>query len=152
MGRSPDHRKARGLFGLCRILRSCSCARWTDVGLYRGQHLAIEELSRSEGMTQSELAAALHVQPATMTHMVQHMQRAGLIERRPDERDHRVSRVFLTDAGRALSQPVEDVYCAIGEKALHGLTTEDCDTLMALLVRVQDNLMESGHPADSECT
>ena len=133
------------IFQLCRIIRSCSCPRWNDIGLYLGQPFVIEALSRSEGMSQSELAAVMHVQPATISHMVQHMQQAGLIERRPDDRDRRLSRVFLTDAGRALSRPVEDVCVAIGQQALDGFTAEECDTLRNLLLRVQDNMKARGN-------
>jgi len=136
------------IFRLCRILQSCSCPRWSEIGLYRGQPFVIEALCRREGMTQSELAVAMHVQPATITHMVQHMQRAGLIERQSDERDLRVSRVFLTDAGRAMAQPVEDVCRVIGEKALGGFTTEECATLHGLLLRLRDNLIEYGDPEE----
>ena len=132
------------LFQLCRVLRSCSCRRWNDIGLYRGQPFVIEALSGGEGMSQTELAAAMHVQPATMTHMVQHMQRAGLIERKLDELDRRVWRVFLTDAGRALSRPVEGVCRAVGKQALDGFTVEECDILQSLLLRVQDNLTTRG--------
>jgi len=138
-------RAARQLGQVCRLLRRHGCSLLNEIGLHQGQHFVIEAVARVEGMTQSELAAAVSVQPATMTHMLQHMERAGLIERRPDERDQRLSRVFLTDAGRAAWEQVETVWQRIGQMAFAGFADDECEMVQDLLGRVQANL------ASEEC-
>lgn len=52
--------------------------------------------------TLGELAAAEQVRPPTMTRIVAALERAGLVERRPDHDDGRVTRIAATDRGRAL--------------------------------------------------
>jgi len=53
-------------------------------------------------LTLSELAAAEQVRPPTITRLVQHLERDGLVERLPDPGDRRVTRVRATIAGRRL--------------------------------------------------
>lgn len=48
-----------------------------------------------------DLAVALGVAPATVTAVVDGLERRGLVARTRDERDRRVVRVSLTDTGRA---------------------------------------------------
>ena len=53
-------------------------------------------------LTLSELAAAEQVRPPTITRLVQHLERDGLVTRIPDPADRRVTRVRATAAGRRL--------------------------------------------------
>jgi DNA-binding MarR family transcriptional regulator len=50
---------------------------------------------------------------ATITGLIDRLQAAKLIERRPDESDRRVNRVFLTPQGSALQQPLVAVMAAL---------------------------------------
>src|SRR4029453_6361530 len=61
-------------------------------------------LGRSDGALMSEAAAALHMGAPGMSGLADRTERAGLIERRPDEVDGRASRLWLTQAGRAAPQ------------------------------------------------
>ena len=69
------------------------------LGLYRGQPPVLFELWEQEGLTQKELAVRLGVTPATITKMLQRMEKAGFIQRKQDSGDQRISRVYLTEAG-----------------------------------------------------
>ena len=84
------------------------------IGIYRGQPPVLYVLHEQEGLTQSELAARLEVAPATVTKMLQRLERAGFVQRQTDSEDQRVSRVYLTDAGRAIQ---EDVVAVLGRLA-----------------------------------
>jgi len=53
-------------------------------------------------LTLTELAVAEQVRPPTITRLVQHLERDGLVERLPDPGDRRVTRVRATAAGRRL--------------------------------------------------
>ena len=55
-------------------------------------------LWQEEGLTQTELAERLAVRPATVTNLLQRLERKGLVRRVPDADDQRVSRVFPTDS------------------------------------------------------
>jgi DNA-binding MarR family transcriptional regulator len=69
------------------------------------------------------------------------MEKAGLVERRRDTEDERVSRVYLTEAGRDMRSKVEDTFRNFEAQAFAGLSEEEVATLRALLLRVQNNLV-----------
>ncbi len=72
-----------------------------DHGLHPGQAMCLRLLSANDGITQRDLAGAMHVARPTVTKMLNSMEKAGLVRRRPDAADARLTCVELTDAGRA---------------------------------------------------
>lgn len=80
------------------------------------------------------------VEPPTATKMLQRMEHAGLIERRPDPEDARVSRVYLTEQGRALEQPVLEVLKHLEAQTVAGLSAMEQALLRRLLMQVSANL------------
>jgi DNA-binding MarR family transcriptional regulator len=124
----------------CKRLRAHVHGALDAIGLYRGQHFILHVLWENEGIMHSELAAQSCVQPATITNALQRMERAGLVERRPDEEDQRVSRVYLTDAGRSMRERAERAWREMEERAFAGLSQEEQKTLQELLVKIQNNL------------
>jgi len=113
-----------------------------EFGLFRGQPPLLFALWEKEGLTHSELAEHLHVQPATITKMIKRMERAGFVERRQDAEDQRVSRVYLTDAGRNIREAVEGVLRKLEEQTFAGFSSEECALLNRFLFRIRDNLMQ----------
>ncbi|HEU5011490.1 MAG TPA: MarR family transcriptional regulator [Roseiflexaceae bacterium] len=87
---------------VCRLHHERASVRLRALGLYRGQPSLLFRLHEQDGQTLTDLATQLGVAPATITKMTQRMERAGFLERRPDAEDQRVSRVYLTEAGRAV--------------------------------------------------
>ena len=124
----------------CKLLHARMHTALDGIGLYRGQQFALHVLWENEGITHSELAERLCVQPATVTNILKRMEEAGLVERRHDEEDQRVSRVYLTDAGRGIRGKAEKVRRELDAEAFAGLSEEERATLRELLVRVQENL------------
>ena len=68
------------------------------------------------------------------------MEKAGFVERRPDPRDERLSRVYLTSAGRDIRSSVEDVWRAFEEQAFAGLTEEELAVFRSLLLHICQNI------------
>ena len=127
----------------CRLLRRRAHALLEDVGLHCGQQFVLGLLWQREGYTHSELAQALRVRPATITNMLQRMEKAGLVTRRHDTDDQRVSRVYLTGTGRSIQRAVEGAWLDLEDQAFAGFTTEERTHLDGLLHRVQENLMQA---------
>ena len=111
-----------------------------EIGLHVGQEMVLSQLWRQDGLTPSELAGALGVEPPTVTNMLSRMQRAGLLERCRDPEDARCTRVVLTQKGRELRRPVEHRWATVEERTLAGITAEEEALLRRLLARVQSNL------------
>ena len=111
------------------------------IGLYRGQPPVLRALWDQEGLTHTELAVRLSVTPATITRMLQRMEKAGFVVRRPDAEDHRVSRVYLTATGRAIQAQVDRAIGAMDEETFAGLTAEEAVLLHGFLLRLRENLL-----------
>jgi len=133
---SIDHLLAQ----VCRLHHSRARTLLNNLGLYRGQPPVLHALWEKEGLTHSDLATRMHVKPATITKMIQRMEKAGFVERRPDAEDQRVSRVYLTDAGRAIQAEVHQVFRALEEEGFAGFTLEERVLLRRFLLQIRENL------------
>lgn len=129
------------LMRICGLSRGRMHAMWHEIGLHRGQQFVLVALWEAEGLTQSELAERLHRSPATITHMLQRMEKAGFVERRPDPKDQRVSRVYLTEAGRAIQGQVQQVWGELEGCAFAGFSDEERVALRGYLERIRDNVL-----------
>ena len=125
----------------CKLLRIRAHASLEEIGLYGGQQFVLMALWENEGITHSELAEQLHVRPATITNALKRMERTGFVERRQDTEDQRVSRVYLTDAGRNIRDAVEGVWRELEGQTFAGLSSEERALLNQFLLRIRNNLM-----------
>lgn len=128
------------LWRLIKLHRGQAHAVLDQLGLYRGQNFVLEVLWEQEGLMQSELAERTLVQPATITTSLQRMEAAGLVERRPDPHDQRVTRVYLTEGGRALQEPVRAAWRQLERRTFAGFTPEEREQLRRYLRHIIENL------------
>lgn len=110
------------------------------IGLYRGQPPVLRTLWEQEGLTHTELAERLHLTPATITKMLQRMEKTGFVTRQADATDQRVSRVYLTAAGRAIQSQVQAVWHTMEQETFAGFTQEERDILRRFLGHIRENL------------
>ncbi len=120
--------------------RSRADAAFNKLGIHTGQEMILLQLWIEEGIPQSQLAASMEVEPPTATKMLQRMERAGLIERRQDPGDARISRVYLTERGRALELPVLEVWKQLEVQTVAGLSLTEQALLHRLLMQILTNL------------
>jgi DNA-binding MarR family transcriptional regulator len=113
------------------------------LGLYRGQPPVLFTLWEHDGMTHSELAQSLEITPATITRMVQRMEKAGFVHCKPDEDDQRVSRVYLTDAGRTVRTELQAVWDRMEVENFLGFGADELVVLRGLLSRIRENLIQA---------
>ena len=134
----------------CRLLRTQAHALLGEIGLCGGQQFVLHALWAEEGITHSELAERLKVRPATVTNMLKRMEKAGLVERRQDTKDQRVSRAYLTDAGLDIRDAVEETWRELERQAFSGFSSEERDSLDQLLIRTRENLLHKAADDGSE--
>jgi DNA-binding MarR family transcriptional regulator len=113
------------------------------IGLYRGQPPLLGALWEHEGFTQTELAERLRIRPATLTRMLQRMERAGFIQRKTDHLDQRITRVYLTEAGRTVQAQVEGVWKKMEEETFGQFSPDECAMLRDFLLRMRENLLRA---------
>ena len=94
----------RAFIDALRLHRRLMVQTLADHGFHPGQAMCLRMLIANDGITQRDLARALYVAPPTLTKMLHSMEKAGLVQRRADASDARLTRVELTDPGRALEQ------------------------------------------------
>lgn len=139
---SPRKGTGHLLAPTCKLLRSRVHTRLEEVGLCRGQQFVLFVLWENEGLTHSELAEKILVRPATTTNLLKRTEKAGLVERRPDPDDQRVSRVYLTDAARSMHDAVETTWQQIDEQIFAGFSSEEWALFERFFLRIQGNLMQ----------
>ncbi|MBN1581580.1 MAG: MarR family transcriptional regulator [Anaerolineae bacterium] len=111
-----------------------------ELGLYQGQASVLYALWDQDGQTQSELTERLGRSPSTITKTVQRMEKAGFAVRRSDDSDERISRVFLTEAGREIRSAVEDVWNRLDRQIFAGFDAQELTLFQDFLLRVCQNI------------
>jgi len=128
---------------ICKLHHARAHTLLEALGLYHGQPPILFALWKEEGQTHGELATRLHVTPATVTKMLQRMEKAGFVVRRPDADDHRVSRVYLTDAGRSIRDEVEQVWHTLEDETFNGFDEQERALLRQFFLRMRQNLLQN---------
>ena len=113
----------------------------TEIGLHTGQEMLLHGLWEKEGVTQTELAEYVMIQPATVTNMLQRLEREGFVERRPDNEDQRISRVYMTEKGRdIIEEGVQEKWNQLEQESFGRLSVDERVLLRRLLLQVYQSL------------
>jgi DNA-binding MarR family transcriptional regulator len=110
------------------------------IGLHSGQESLLKSLSAEDGMSMSDIAAALGVQPPTITKMISRLAAQDYVERRASSGDGRQAEVFLTERGRRAIVTIDKVWKRIEKTALADIDDKDRKRLRKLLRQVERNL------------
>jgi MarR family transcriptional regulator, transcriptional regulator for hemolysin len=102
--------------------------------------LVLISLKSRQLASQRELAEAVGIQGATLTHHLDTMESAGLVTRRRDPANRRMHLVELTPAGDALFLRLRDAAAAFDRRLRAGLSPAQVSQLEALLTRLRDNV------------
>jgi DNA-binding MarR family transcriptional regulator len=108
--------------------------------MHKGQPMLLLALSDHDGLPQSILAKKLVVKPATVSATVKRMEKAGYVVRRRDAEDERISNVYLTDAGRAISSELADQQSDMDELVFEGFSDKEKDQMRNYLERILNNI------------
>ena len=97
-------------------------------------------LWEKDGLTQTEIADRILKDKTNLTRMLDVMEREGLAERRPHEKDRRSYRIHLTGKGRGLKSKLIPIAVKINKASIKGLTSGERDTLKKLMNVINKNL------------
>lgn len=111
-----------------------------EIKIYVGQDHLLWNLWQKDGLSQTKLCELMGCEPPTLTNMVKKLEVYGLVTRRKDSLDARVTRVFLTEKGSALEYPITNIWENHQKKMLSGISTEDQEILKRLLQKIDANL------------
>lgn len=123
-----------------RLMRRSFDARARQIGVTRPQWRVLSVLRRYEGINQGGLAELLEVEPITVCRMVDRLQEAELVERRPDPVDRRSWLLFLTPKAQDLLGLLRPLAEEMLDEALEGVSETDRTSLVNSLDRMRRNL------------
>jgi MarR family transcriptional regulator for hemolysin len=109
--------------------------------------LVLISLKSGQLASQRELAEAVGVQGATLTHHLNAMESAGLVTRRRDPANRRLHLVELTPEGDALFFRLREVATAFDRRLRAGLSDTEASQLESLLTRLRDNAIPDPGPS-----
>ena len=124
-----------------KLLRAAADAAVQRHGLRLGQDHLLAALWAEDGRTPGEIAASVNVTTPAVTKLATRLAEAGWLERRPDPRDNRLVRLWLTPAGRALQKPIETERQALEDRITATLTKTERAQLMKALTKIQQVLV-----------
>lgn len=111
-----------------------------NIGLHPGQPPMLWHIFEEEGLSQKELARRLQVRPPTVNVSLQRMERADYICRRQDEKDQRVSRIYLTEKGRQLAEQIGEMMKDSNSRMTQGFTEAEICLLTRFLKQMIVNM------------
>jgi len=129
-----------------RLLRLRIDAQAQRLGLTRSQWRVLLHLSNNEGISQSGLAEIIEVERMTLGRLIDRLEFAGWVRRRPDPDDRRVKRLYLAKDAEPTLREMLTITSQALETALAGLSPEDRRQMLARLVRIKANMNRGNAP------
>jgi MarR family transcriptional regulator for hemolysin len=112
----------------------------TAAGGSRPTWLVLLAVKTRRAVSQRELADAVGIQGATLTHHLAGMEAAGLVARRRDPDNRRVQFVELTDAGEEMFLRLREAAVGFDRRLRRGLRPADVDAFADVLTRLERNV------------
>lgn len=104
--------------------------------------LILISLKNQPSANQRQIAAAVGIQGATLTHHLNAMEEDGLITRTREPGNRRVHQVRLTERGEKLFHQLADAAQAHDRRLRTGFSEDELATLDALLARMRSNVAD----------
>lgn len=113
-----------------------------DTGLTLGQPKILDYLKNHDGAVQKDIASACHIEQASLTAVLNGMEKKGLIIRKMCHGNRRSLYVYSTEKGKELIDRVENEFKKIEENALNGFTENEKDMFNDYLSRIYKNIYD----------
>lgn len=114
--------------------------RLKDTDLTIGQPKVLDYLKDHDGAGQKEIARGCHIEPGTLTTILNRMEDAGLVERRMLNGNRRSLYVFLTEKGKEQLKLVTEAFSGMEEEAFRGISETERELFMDLMLRIYENI------------
>jgi DNA-binding MarR family transcriptional regulator len=129
-----------GLLGKRIYLPSLRRLTAINRGLDRASIPLLGVLEEQGELRPSDLAAALELDPSTVSRQIRHLEGKGLVSRSADRDDRRASLIGLTGAGRSGLSAIRRTRAAVLQHVLADWSDHDRELLLGLLDRLLDSL------------
>src|SRR3954470_5627612 len=133
-----------------RLVRAYADRQAARYGITRAQWAVLAKVERAEGLKQTELAEQMEMQPITLTRLIDRLCDNGWIERRSDDSDRRVNRLYLRKAAGPLLGKLSGVRAELTATALEGINPADAHRLLGQLETIKENVRNAIQSANEE--
>src|SRR3954451_14383154 len=133
-----------------RLVRAYADKAAARYGITRAQWAVLAKVEGAEGLKQTELAEQMEMQPITLTRLVDRLCDHGWIERRSDDSDRRVNRLYLRKAARPLLAKLGGLRSELTATALEGIDPSDAQRLLGHLDTIKENVRNAIQNASEE--
>jgi DNA-binding MarR family transcriptional regulator len=127
-----------------RAIRRAFDQRAAELGVTRPQWRVLARLKREPGLRQVELAERLDMEPITLCRIVDRLEEAGLVERKPDPSDRRAWLLELTGKASPLVTRLRGVAHDLAEEATDGIGDKELKNLQERLATIRSNVAGAG--------
>ena len=145
-----DSRLGFLMHDVSRLRRSVFDEFMKPMAMTRSQWWILAHLSRHDGMIQSDLANVLDIGKAALGGLIDRLEASKFIERRADDNDRRVKRIYLTSKGTQIITEMRTRSHEMSERILDGLDTASRHALVDMLTLVKKNLLSIKGDAPAE--
>lgn len=145
-----DSRLGFLMHDVSRLRRSVFDEFMKPMAMTRSQWWILAHLSRHDGMIQSDLANVLDIGKAALGGLIDRLEASKFIERRADDNDRRVKRIYLTSKGTQIITEMRTRSHQMSERILDGLDTASRHALVDMLTLVKKNLLSIKGDSPSE--
>ncbi|MBL4930399.1 MarR family winged helix-turn-helix transcriptional regulator [Clostridium paridis] len=112
----------------------------SELGLNGEQGRTIGFINEHEGIIQRDLADFFHKKGASITSILQGLEKKGYIERRIPKDNEREKRLYVMPKGKELIETFNKRFQEIEGEVTECLSEEEAETLMRLLTKINENL------------
>ncbi len=113
-----------------------------NLKLHPGQCGMLWTLNKHDGVSQKELAAKMSITPPSITVMIRKMEAETLIRKQQDEKDQRVTRIYITEKGKEIAQHMDTALHQMEKEVFANMSEQEVMLLQRLLLQMKDNLIK----------
>jgi len=132
------------LHDVARLMRTRFDQRAREWGMTRAQCVTLIKLECRPGLSQTELAAILEVEPISVARLIDRLEASGMVERRPDPTDRRMHRLHLLPAATPLLAEIDKYREAAVAQLREAVPSEDWATALRVLLQIKEALLTEG--------
>ncbi|MCD2368085.1 MarR family transcriptional regulator [Bacillus sp. BS3(2021)] len=125
---------------IARALDSISNIEFKEHDMTKGQYLYLVRICENPGIIQEKLAEMIKVDRTTAARAIKKLEMKGFIERRDDEYNKKIKKLFPTEKGNEVFPFIKRENDHSNRVALKGFSEGEAETIFNLLQRVRKNV------------
>ena len=113
-----------------------------DLKLTLGQPKVLDYLWENNGAMQKDIAKGCHIEPASLSTILNGMEKNDLITRNIDKQSRRNINIFMTEKGKKVCERIKQEFTEIESKALFYFSEKEIKQLTEYMIKIYHNLEE----------